>query len=223
LFFLDTFEWTKIETVGVQPKARSGHTATLLANETQLLVFGGCGSDSDFLNDVHILHLLDMRWEQPLIHGTEPSPRFRHTCTLIGSQLYVFAGTGSGMLLSDMYLLELETTFSTASSAISLPSQAPPSPLSERTELLEEDMKKLYISTVLKEKQRTDFEQEAKRLGRELLETRELLSKEKALRIFMEEKLGEEKKNRMKMEESHHAEQEVRLYDFIPCFALHVN
>lgn len=57
--------WSKVETSGTLPKPRSGHSATLINGGTQLLVFGGCGANSDFLSDVHLLHLAEMRWDQP--------------------------------------------------------------------------------------------------------------------------------------------------------------
>jgi hypothetical protein len=61
----DSFTWSKVEASGTLPKPRSGHTATLINGGTQLLVFGGCGANSDFLSDVHVLHLSNMHWDQP--------------------------------------------------------------------------------------------------------------------------------------------------------------
>lgn len=57
--------WSKVEATGTLPKPRSGHSATLINGGTQLLVFGGCGFNSDFLSDVHILNLSDLKWSQP--------------------------------------------------------------------------------------------------------------------------------------------------------------
>lgn len=73
LFFLDTFIWSKVEAKGNLPKPRSGHTATLINDGAHLLVFGGCGANSDFFSDVHILQLSDMTWEQPkcVVRGSE--------------------------------------------------------------------------------------------------------------------------------------------------------
>lgn len=105
---LDTFVWSRVEASGLVPKPRSGHTATLTNGGTQLVVFGGCGANSDFLSDVHVLRLADMHWSQPKCLGTEPHPRFRHTCSEVGNLLYIFSGTGSGNLLSDTMQLEFD-------------------------------------------------------------------------------------------------------------------
>lgn len=105
----DTLTWSKVETSGTLPKPRSGHSATLINGGTQLLVFGGCGANSDFLSDVHILNLTDLIWTQPKCLGVEVQPRFRHTCAEVNNHLYIFSGTGSGNLIADTMLLELDT------------------------------------------------------------------------------------------------------------------
>lgn len=127
---LDTFSWRKVEAAGALPKPRSGHTATLTNNGTYLLVFGGCGANSEFLSDVHILRLSDMHWDQPKCLGMEPPARFRHTCTEVNNLLYVFSGTGSGTLLADMMALELDSRPLTppSSYALSIPLTSQPTP-----------------------------------------------------------------------------------------------
>ena len=60
------------------PKPRSGHTATLINGGVQLLVFGGCGANSDFLSDVHVLHLPSMHWDQP-------------KCVVCSKPLYIYS------------------------------------------------------------------------------------------------------------------------------------
>lgn len=106
---LDSFVWSKVESTGTLPKPRSGHSATLINGGTHLLVFGGCGANSDFLADVHILSLAEMKWSQPKCLGVEPQPRFRHTCSEVNNQLYIFSGTGSGNLIADTMLLEFDS------------------------------------------------------------------------------------------------------------------
>ncbi|EGC37632.1 hypothetical protein DICPUDRAFT_149727 [Dictyostelium purpureum] len=106
---LDTFTWKKVEPKGIAPKPRSGHSATLISNN-KLMIFGGCGSDSNFLNDIHILHIdgvNEYHWEQPQYMGIEiPQARFRHTTNFIGGRMYIYAGTGSGNLMGDLHQLE---------------------------------------------------------------------------------------------------------------------
>jgi len=107
---LDQFVWTKLNAKGLPPKPRSGHSSTLIRND-RLLVFGGCGSDSSFLNDAHILCIYsptDVKWEQPSQIGIElPSPRFRHTANLLNNKILIYAGTGSGNLFGDIHQAEI--------------------------------------------------------------------------------------------------------------------
>lgn len=45
-------------------------------------------------------------WSKPNIKGTPPSPRDSHTCTAVGSRLFVFGGTDGTSGLNDLYMLE---------------------------------------------------------------------------------------------------------------------
>eukprot|EP01132_Coremiostelium_polycephalum_P005846 gene5846-7275_t len=108
---LDCYYWRRIEVKGTIPKPRSGHSATLIRPD-RMMIFGGCGSDSNFLNDVHILHMngQEFRWESPSIASSHetPSPRFRHTANLLGNKVFIYAGTGSGTLLGDLIQVECQ-------------------------------------------------------------------------------------------------------------------
>ena len=67
-----------------------------------LYVFGG-GDETLSFNDVHTLHVGNMAWDKPLLHGTLPSPRSRHSATALGNNMVVFGGVGGG---NDLHILE---------------------------------------------------------------------------------------------------------------------
>nr|AML79278.1 putative LOV domain-containing protein [Exocarpos cupressiformis] len=100
-------EWRRVS-VESSPPGRWGHTLSCL-NGSWLVVFGGCGRRG-LLNDVFVLDLDAKRptWKE-VSGGTPPLPRSWHSsCTLEGSKLVVSGGcTDAGVLLSDMYLLDL--------------------------------------------------------------------------------------------------------------------
>nr|AML77956.1 putative LOV domain-containing protein [Sanchezia sp. BC-2016] len=100
-------EWRRVS-VGSSPPGRWGHTLSCL-NGSWLVVFGGCGRQG-LLNDVFVLDLdaKQPTWKE-VSGGAPPLPRSWHSsCTLEGSKLVVSGGcTDAGVLLSDMYLLDL--------------------------------------------------------------------------------------------------------------------
>ncbi|XP_022882123.1 adagio protein 3-like [Olea europaea var. sylvestris] len=102
-------EWRRVS-VKSSPPGRWGHTLSCL-NGSWLVVFGGCGRQG-LLNDVFVL---DLDAKQPtwieVSGGTPPPPRSWHSsCTIEGSKLVVSGGcTDAGVLLSDTYLLDLNT------------------------------------------------------------------------------------------------------------------
>lgn len=49
-------------------------------------------------------------WNQPLILGAIPPPRYAHTTTLISpNKLIIFGGCGTDCILNDLYILDLCT------------------------------------------------------------------------------------------------------------------
>lgn len=222
---LDTYTWSKVEATGTLPKPRSGHTATLINGGTQLLVFGGCGANSDFLSDVHILNLSNMHWDQPKCLGVEPQPRFRHTCSEVGNLLYIFSGTGSGNLIADTMLLEFDNpvprspapihTFSSTHVQPHTPSlslqtsnhiTAPSPELNDKGDLDPQEIRKLYVAAMMalkaEKQQREDFEMTARGLERELGDLKHQVAVEKSIRVSAEERLIEEHRNTAKLEHS---------------------
>ncbi|GAB4840453.1 Adagio protein 3 [Ancistrocladus abbreviatus] len=100
-------EWRRVS-VKSSPPGRWGHTLSCL-NGSWMVVFGGCGRQG-LLNDVFVLDLdaKQPTWKE-VSGGTPPLPRSWHSsCTVEGSTLVVSGGcTEAGVLLSDMYLLDL--------------------------------------------------------------------------------------------------------------------
>ena len=71
---------------GAIPRARTGHTATLVGNE--MWVFGGEGKHEainrrDVFCDLHALDLEEQRWRSIPMQGEVPRARRRHTATLL--------------------------------------------------------------------------------------------------------------------------------------------
>ena len=44
------------------------------------------------LSDVNVLDTESLMWSQPMTFGTPPPPLSTHSCTVVGSRLYVFGG-----------------------------------------------------------------------------------------------------------------------------------
>ncbi|KAL6622700.1 hypothetical protein ACP70R_032579 [Stipagrostis hirtigluma subsp. patula] len=71
-----TCTWSTLRTYGRSPSSRGGQSVTLVG-ET-LVVFGGEGHGRSLLNDLHILDLETMTWDEFETTGTPPSPRSEH-------------------------------------------------------------------------------------------------------------------------------------------------
>lgn len=121
-------EWTRINSVGMNPLPRWRHTATLFDNN-QILVFGGFHSTDHRLNDVWVFDTIALSWAQPnpkhnaeativcQLSNTEwvnvASPRAGHSATLVGECVYIFGGYGglgySRRDLDDLYAINVYT------------------------------------------------------------------------------------------------------------------
>ena len=96
------------------PTARSGHSITCTRSKT--IVFGGCGVTEDG-NTVKIFNetwLLTTNgetysWAKADAMGDEPTPRWRHTATLLpgDATVLVFGGLNKGMRHNDSYVLDV--------------------------------------------------------------------------------------------------------------------
>eukprot|EP00250_Pteridium_aquilinum_P005159 c15297_g2_i1 orf=15-2003(+) len=91
------------------PGKRWGHTCNSVKNGRSLYVFGGYGKDNRQTNDVHVFDTVKQTWSKPMVKGTAPSSRDSHSCTTVGTSLYVFGGTDGKTPLKDLYILDTTT------------------------------------------------------------------------------------------------------------------
>jgi acyl-CoA-binding protein len=101
-------EWRRVRLGGdPPPRARGGHTATLVRGSagTKIVVFGGEDRRGRLLDDVHFVDLQTMRWVSPAdpIPGAAPAARAGHVAAAglgVGAQavtdVFVFGGVASG-------------------------------------------------------------------------------------------------------------------------------
>ncbi|KAG0521097.1 hypothetical protein BDA96_08G131700 [Sorghum bicolor] len=103
-----TCTWSTLRTYGRSPSSRGGQSVTLVG-ET-LVVFGGEGHGRSLLNDLHILDLESMTWDEFETTGTPPSPRSEHAAACFAERyLLIFGGGSHSTCFSDLHLLDTQT------------------------------------------------------------------------------------------------------------------
>jgi len=98
---------TEVEAEGTPPAPRYGHSATMVG--TNMIVVGGQSGTKQF-NDVWSLSTNDpFVWTQVTCDGPAPSPRTRHTATLIkGGELLVMGGfSRKDRVVGDAFMLKV--------------------------------------------------------------------------------------------------------------------
>ena len=111
---LGEIAWQPVTTKGDGPSARSGHSITVSGNKA--IIFGGCG----VAKDGNTVQIFNETWELGLggdvyswtlveAMGDEPTPRWRHTATLLPGDdtVLVFGGLNKGMRFNDSYVLSV--------------------------------------------------------------------------------------------------------------------
>uniref|UniRef100_A0A0E0BTQ1 Acyl-CoA-binding domain-containing protein n=1 Tax=Oryza glumipatula TaxID=40148 RepID=A0A0E0BTQ1_9ORYZ len=100
--------WSTLRTYGRSPSSRGGQSVTLVGGT--LVVFGGEGDGRSLLNDLHVLDLETMTWDEFETTGTPPSPRSEHAAACYADRyLLIFGGGSHSTCFSDLHLLDMQT------------------------------------------------------------------------------------------------------------------
>ncbi|OIT05943.1 acyl-coa-binding domain-containing protein 5 [Nicotiana attenuata] len=70
--------------------SRGGHSVTLAG--TSLVIFGGQDANRSLLNDLHILDLETMTWDEMGTLGVPPSPRSDHAAAVHAERYLLIFG-----------------------------------------------------------------------------------------------------------------------------------
>ncbi|EMS61872.1 Acyl-CoA-binding domain-containing protein 4 [Triticum urartu] len=88
--------------------SRGGQSVTLVG--TTLVVFGGEDAKRCLLNDLHILDLETMTWDDVDAIGTPPAPRSDHVAACHADRyLLIFGGGSHATCFNDLHVLDLQT------------------------------------------------------------------------------------------------------------------
>lgn len=61
-----------------------------------------------YLGDTWVLDIESMTWQEVRCGGDLPSPRYGHSCHLVGSRMFIVGGKGkNGQLYRDVHFLDL--------------------------------------------------------------------------------------------------------------------
>ncbi|XVF31358.1 hypothetical protein REPUB_Repub16aG0138900 [Reevesia pubescens] len=106
-FDLQTGTWSMLMTYGKAPVSRGGQSVTLVG--TTLVIFGGQDAKRTLLNDLHILDLETMTWDEIDAVGVPPSPRSDHAAAEHAERyLLIFGGGSHATCFNDLHVLDLQ-------------------------------------------------------------------------------------------------------------------
>ncbi|CAH8272417.1 unnamed protein product [Arabidopsis lyrata] len=107
-FDLLSCSWSILKTHGKPPISRGGQSATLVGKS--LVIFGGQDGKKSLLNDLHILHLDTMTWDEMDVVGSPPTPRSDHAAAVHAERyLLIFGGGSHTTCFDDLHVLDLQT------------------------------------------------------------------------------------------------------------------
>ncbi|KAF9681574.1 hypothetical protein SADUNF_Sadunf05G0015800 [Salix dunnii] len=108
VFDLQSCTWSTLKTYGKAPVSRGGQSVTLVG--TSLVFFGGQDAKRSLLNDLHILDLETMTWDEIDAIGVPPSPRSDHAAAVHAERyLLIFGGGSHATCFNDLHVLDLQT------------------------------------------------------------------------------------------------------------------
>ncbi|CAL0311220.1 unnamed protein product [Lupinus luteus] len=107
-FDLQTSTWSDLKIYGKAPVSRGGQSVNLVGSS--LVVFGGQDAKRTLLNDLHILDLETMTWDEIDAIGVPPSPRSDHTAAVhVDRYLLIFGGGSHATCYNDLHVLDMQT------------------------------------------------------------------------------------------------------------------
>ncbi|XP_059652424.1 acyl-CoA-binding domain-containing protein 4-like [Cornus florida] len=107
VFDLQTCTWSNLKTYGKPPVSRGGQSVTLVG--TNLVIFGGQDAKRSLLNDLHILDLESLTWDEMDALGVPPSPRSDHAAAVHAERyLLIFGGGSHATCFNDLHVLDLQ-------------------------------------------------------------------------------------------------------------------
>ncbi|CAH8390425.1 unnamed protein product [Eruca vesicaria subsp. sativa] len=108
VFDLHTCTWSILKTDGKPPISRGGQSVTLVGKK--LVIFGGQDVNKSLLNDLHLLDLDTMTWDEIDAVGSPPSPRSDHAAAVHAERyLLIFGGGSHTNCFNDLHVLDLQT------------------------------------------------------------------------------------------------------------------
>ncbi|KAK1279128.1 Acyl-CoA-binding domain-containing protein 4 [Acorus gramineus] len=103
-----TCTWSSLRAYGKAPVSRGGQSVTLVG--TSLVMFGGEDATRSLLNDLHILDLETMTWDDIDTVGVPPSPRSTHAAAVHAERyLLIFGGGSHATCFNDLHVLDLHS------------------------------------------------------------------------------------------------------------------
>ncbi|KAE9598133.1 putative FERM/acyl-CoA-binding protein, 3-helical bundle [Lupinus albus] len=107
-FDLQTSTWSDLKIYGKAPVSRGGQSVNLVGSS--LVVFGGQDAKRTLLNDLHILDLETITWDEIDALGVPPSPRSDHTAAVhVDRYLLIFGGGSHATCYNDLHVLDMQT------------------------------------------------------------------------------------------------------------------
>ncbi|KAJ3100359.1 Host cell factor 2 [Phlyctochytrium planicorne] len=126
VFDAESHIWARMNTAGVAPAPRRGHSAVLVG--MRIFIYGGC-DDNHIFDDLFSLDTLTLRWDR--IHHADlcnprstlptetpchraisgPGPRKGHVSFAWDNRLYIHGGDNGKRVLSDAYVLPLDRLY----------------------------------------------------------------------------------------------------------------